>query len=353
MKRAFITGVTGQDGAYLAEYLLRQQYQVYGGCRRSSSQTFWRLKELGVLDHERFSLIDHDLTDAGASVRAISQAKPDEVYNLGAQSFVRVSFDQPSTTAQISGLGAQNVMEAIRIVNPGIRMYQASSAEMFGKVQQTPQDESTPFYPRSPYGVAKLFAHWSAINYRESYDMFVSCGILFNHESPLRGPEFVTRKIALAAARIASGHREVLALGNMNARRDWGFSGDYVQGMHRMLQADSPDVFVMATGVNWSVREFTAWAFEAAGIDLVWEGEGVQEVARCARKGDVLVKVDPHHFRPAEVETLLGCPDYAEARLNWRPKVQAEQLAKLMVDADLARLSGSEPVLHPAALLAA
>ncbi|MGC1305300.1 MAG: GDP-mannose 4,6-dehydratase [Caulobacteraceae bacterium] len=336
-RTAFITGITGQDGAYLTALLLGKGYRVVGGHRRTSAQTFWRLAELGVLDHERLALLEHDLTDFSSSLRAISLAEPDEVYNLGAQSFVAVSFSQASTTAQISGLGAQTLMEAVRTIDPGIRFYQASSAEMFGKVQAVPQDEATPFYPRSPYGIAKLFAHWSAVNYREAHDMFVSSGILFNHESPLRGEEFVTRKIARAAARISLGRQGVVKLGNLDAKRDWGFAGEFVEGMWRMLQAGAPGTFVLATGATTTVRDFTALAFRAAGMEIAWEGAGLDEVGRCARSGREVVVVDKAFFRPAEVDALVGCPHKAEEVLGWRPKVSVSELAAMMVAADLAR----------------
>ncbi len=337
MKTAFISGITGQDGAYLAALLLTKGYRVFGGHRRTSSPSFWRLQELGVLDDERFTLLDHDLTDGGSSIRAINRAEPDEVYNLGAQSFVSVSFSEPSATAQISAIGALQLLEAVRIVNPQIRYYQASSAEMFGKVQAVPQDENTPFYPRSPYGFSKLFAHWATVNYRESYGMFASSGILFNHESPLRGPEFVTRKISLAAARIVLRQQSVLKLGNLDARRDWGFAGEFVEGMWRMLQADAPDSYVLATGVTTSVREFTSWAFAAAGINLRWIGEGIDEVGRCTATGRDLVVVDPSFYRPAEVDMLIGAPRKAQNELNWKAGLPVNELCRLMVEADIAR----------------
>ena len=278
MKIAFVTGVTGQDGAYLSRLLLEKGYKVFGGIRRLSSQNPWRLDELGVTQNKNFHLIDFDLTDPFNSLRVLNSVEPDEVYNLAAQSFVGVSFDQPYATAQITGLGALNLLEAIREVNPKIRYYQASTSEMFGKVQTIPQTETTPFYPRSPYGVAKLYAHWLTVNYRESYGIFASSGILFNHESPLRGLEFVTRKITHAAAMIKFGKQEVLELGNLNAKRDWGFAGDYVEGMWRMLQADQPDTFVLATNETTTVRDFVKWAFSYAGIDLLFKGSGLDEV---------------------------------------------------------------------------
>ena len=248
--KALITGITGQDGAYLAQLLLAQGYTVYGAFRRTSSVNFWRLQELGLLGHPGLHLVEYDLTDQGAAIALLHKLQPDEVYNLAAQSFVGVSFEQPATTAQITGVGALHLLEAIRLVNPKIRFYQASTSEMFGKVQAIPQSENTPFYPRSPYGVAKLYAHWMTVNYRESYGIFGASGILFNHESPLRGREFVTRKITDAVARITLGQQDVLELGNLDAQRDWGFAQEYVQGMWRMLQADTPDTFVLATGLQ-------------------------------------------------------------------------------------------------------
>ncbi len=341
MKTAFISGVTGQDGAYLSALLLAKGYRVFGGHRRSSSQTFWRLHELGVLSNESFSLVTHDLTDPGSSIRALSAAEPDEVYNLGAQSFVTVSFSEPATTAQISALGALHLLEAVRIVNPKIRYYQASSAEMFGKVQAVPQDEGTPFYPRSPYGFSKLFAHWSTVNYRESYGIFASSGILFNHESPLRGPEFVTRKITQAAARISLQQQSVLRLGNLDARRDWGFSGEFVEGMWRMLQAETPDTYVLATGVATTVRDFATAAFAAAGIELRWIGEGLSEVGRCVATGRDLVVVDKSFYRPAEVDALIGCPVKAFENLGWKASMTVDDLCRLMVKADIARAAAA------------
>ncbi|SKA32961.1 GDP-mannose 4,6-dehydratase [Consotaella salsifontis] len=341
-KRAFVSGVTGQDGAYLVRLLLSKGYKVAGGYRRTSAQTFWRLRELGVDTHENLTLVEHDLTDLGSNIRAIAAFEPDEIYNLAGQSFVAVSFKEPTTTAQISALGALQMLEASRIVNPRIRIYQASSAEMFGRVQAVPQDENTPFYPRSPYAVSKLFGHWSAINYRESYDMFVSSGILFNHESPLRGPEFVTRKISQAVARIASGLQTTLFLGNLDAKRDWGFAGDFVEGMWRMLQAEKPDTFVLATGTTSTVRDFATMAFAAADLDLEWRGEGDDEVGFCASMNRPLVRIQKALRRPAEVDLLLGSPRKAKEVLGWRPLVEVRELCRMMVHADLARETPNE-----------
>jgi len=269
MKKAIVTGITGQDGAYLADWLIKQGYVVFGAYRRTSSVNFWRLEELGIRDHDSLELLEHDLTDLGASIRLLQRTEATEVYNLAAQSFVGVSFDQPVTTAQITGIGALHLLEAIRIVSPQIRFYQASTSEMFGKVQAIPQKEDTPFYPRSPYGVAKLFAHWSSVNYRESYGMFCCSGILFNHESPLRGREFVTRKITDAVAKIALGKLDCVELGNLDAKRDWGYAKEYVQGMWKMLQADVPDDYVLATGRTETVRDFVSLAFKARGSPRV------------------------------------------------------------------------------------
>lgn len=339
MRKALITGITGQDGAYLAQLLLEKGYQVYGAVRRLSSQNLWRIEELGVAGHPNLQLVDFDLTDGGGALRIIDRCEPDEVYNLAAQSFVGVSFEQPVATAQITGLGATHLLEAIRTVNPKIRYYQASTSEMFGKVQEIPQTEKTPFWPRSPYGCAKLYAHWMTVNYRESYDIFGSCGILFNHESPLRGLEFVTRKITHAAAMIKAGKQEVLELGNLDAKRDWGYAGDYVEGMWRMLQADHPDVYVLATNVTTPVRDFVSMAFKAAGINLEFEGQGVNEVGIDVASGQKVVRVNPRFYRPAEVDLLLGNPAKAAKELGWVPQVGVEQLCNMMVNADRERVA--------------
>jgi GDPmannose 4,6-dehydratase len=337
MKSAIITGITGQDGAYLAELLLDKGYTVYGTYRRTSSVNFWRIEELGVDKHPNLHLVEYDLTDLGASIRLLETTGATEVYNLAAQSFVGVSFDQPVTTGHITGLGPVNLLEAIRIVNPAIRFYQASTSEMFGKVQAIPQIESTPFYPRSPYGVAKLYAHWMAINYRESYNIFASSGILFNHESPLRGREFVTRKITDSIAKIRLEKLDVLELGNMDAKRDWGFAKEYVEGMWRMLQADKPDTYVLATNRTETVRDFVSMAARAADFDLIWEGSAENEVAIDRKSGKPLVKVNPKFYRPAEVELLIGNPEKAMRELNWRPKTTLEELCGMMVEADIRR----------------
>ncbi len=336
-KRAVVTGVTGQDGAYLAELLLSKGYLVYGTYRRTSSVNFWRIEELGIQDHPNLRLVEYDLTDLGSSLVLMKEAKPDEVYNLAAQSFVGVSFNQPDATAQITGMGALHLLEAIRLTNPGIRFYQASTSEMFGKVQSIPQTEETPFYPRSPYGVAKLFAHWMTINYRESYDIFGCSGILFNHESPLRGREFVTRKITDGVAKIKLGKADVLELGNLGAKRDWGYAKEYVEGMWLMLQADTPDSFVLATNRTETVREFVDMAFKAAGYELRFEGEEQDEVGIDVKSGKTLLRVNPKFYRPAEVDLLIGNPARAKEKLGWAPKTTLEQLCTMMVEADLRR----------------
>ncbi|QTO55346.1 GDP-mannose 4,6-dehydratase [Duffyella gerundensis] len=336
-KIAIITGITGQDGAYLAELLLNKGYKVYGTYRRTSSVNFWRIEELGIKSNPSLHLVEHDLTDLSSSIRLLQESKATEVYNLAAQSFVGVSFDQPLTTAEITGIGPVNLLEAIRIVNPKVRFYQASTSEMFGKVQAIPQKEDTPFYPRSPYGVAKLYAHWMTINYRESYNIFASSGILFNHESPLRGQEFVTRKITDSVAKIKLGKLDVLELGNMDAKRDWGFAKEYVEGMWLMLQADEPDTFVLATNRTETVRDFVTMAFKAAGYQLRFEGKEENEVGVDATTGKVLVRVNPKFYRPAEVELLIGNPERAKKILGWEPKTSLEQLCDMMVKADLVR----------------
>jgi GDPmannose 4,6-dehydratase len=337
LKTAIITGITGQDGAYLAELLLDKGYTVYGTYRRTSSVNFWRIEELGVQDHPNLHLVEYDLTDLGTSIALVQKVQPDEIYNLAAQSFVGVSFDQPTTTAQITGIGAVNLLEAIRLINRKIRFYQASTSEMFGKVQAIPQVEDTPFYPRSPYGVAKLYAHWMTVNYRESYDIFGSSGILFNHESPLRGREFVTRKITDSVAKIKLGKLDVLELGNLDAKRDWGFAKEYVEGMWRMLQADQPDTFVLATNRTETVRDFVGMAFKGAGIEVAFKGEAEGETAVDVATGKTVMRVNPKFYRPAEVELLIGNPAKAKAQLGWEPQTTLEQLCQMMVEADMRR----------------
>lgn len=320
MKSALITGITGQDGAYLAKFLLDKGYKVYGLLARRATATTWRLAELNIL--EKIELLEGDLTDVTSIIRAIEIAEPNEFYNLGAQSFVGTSWKQPQLTAQSTGMGALNCLEAIRIINPKIKFYQASTSEMFGGMPEYPiQSETTPFHPRSPYGVAKLFAHWMTINYRESYDIFGCCGILFNHESPLRGIEFVTRKVTDAVARIKLGVQNDLHLGNIDAKRDWGFAGDYVEAMWLMLQQDKADTYVVATAKTTTVRDMCKIAFEHVGLDY-----------------EKYVVIDPAFYRPAEVDLLLGNPQKAREKLGWEAKTSLKELINMMVDADICRV---------------
>jgi len=337
MKKAIITGISGQDGAYLAQLLLEKGYTVYGTYRRTSSVNFWRIEELGIQAHPNLHLVEYDLTDLSTSIRLLQQTEATEVYNLAAQSFVGVSFDQPVTTGHITGIGPLNLLEAIRIVNPAIRFYQASTSEMFGKVQAIPQVESTPFYPRSPYGVAKLYAHWMTVNYRESYGIFGTSGILFNHESPLRGREFVTRKITDTVAKIKLRKQDVLELGNLDAKRDWGFAKEYVEGMWRMLQADTPDTYVLATNRTETVRDFVSMAFKAVDVELAWKGKDESEIGLDAATGKTVVRVNSKFYRPAEVDLLIGNPEKATRELGWKPETTLEQLCDMMVKADLRR----------------
>lgn len=334
MKKAVITGITGQDGAYLAQFLLEQGYQVYGWYRRTASLNFWRIMALGIKDHTNLFLEACDLTDLSSIIRLLAKIKPDEVYNLAAQSFVAVSFEQPVLTTEVSAIGPLNILEAIRIINPETRFYQASTSEMFGKVQAVPQSEKTPFYPRSPYAVAKLYAHWITINYRESWNIFAASGILFNHESPLRGTEFVTRKITAAVAHIFHGRQTVLELGNLDVKRDWGYAREYVAGMWKMLQTDKPDTYVLATGRTESIRYFCELAFRARDIEIIWEGEGEQEFGRNRANNKVVVRVNPQFFRPAEVDLLIGDAKKANEELDWQPRTSLETLCQLMVDSD-------------------
>ena len=339
MKTAIITGISGQDGAYLAELLLNKGYKVYGTYRRTSSVNFWRIEEIGISGNPNLFLVEYDITDLSSSIRLLQKTEATEVYNLAAQSFVGVSFDQPVTTAEITGIGPLNLLEAIRIVNPKIRFYQASTSEMFGKVQAVPQVEDTPFYPRSPYGVAKLYAHWITVNYRESYDIFGCSGILFNHESPLRGREFVTRKITDSVAKVKLGKLDCFELGNLDPKRDWGFAKEYVEGMWRMLQADEPETYVLATNRTETVRDFVLMAFKAAEIDVEFSGKEENEVAIDTATGKTVMRVNPRFYRPAEVDLLIGNPEKATKKLGWRPGTSLERLCKMMVDADLARNS--------------
>jgi len=318
-KHALITGVTGQDGAYLSRFLLDKGYSVHGVVARRGSDTLWRLRELDVLD--KIEIIDADLIDLSSMIRALEKTEAEEIYNLAAQSFVATSWGQPLLTAEVTAVGALRMLEAVRIVNPKAHFYQASSSEMFGKIREPIQDESTPFYPRSPYGVSKLFAHWSTVNYRESFNLHASSGILFNHESPLRGIEFVTRKVTDAVARIHLGKQKELRLGNLDAQRDWGFAGDYVEAMWMMLQQSEADDYVVATGTTTSVREMCRIAFAYVGLNF-----------------EDYVFVDPRFYRPAEVDVLIGNPTKAKARLDWNPKTSLESLIQMMVDADIRRV---------------
>ena len=337
MKTALITGITGQDGAYLAQLLLEKGYRVVGAYRRTSSTNFWRIEELGIGGHPQLELVEFDLTDMGAAIRLLEKHRVGEIYNLAAQSFVGVSFDQPVTTTQITGVGALYLLEAIRVVDPAIRFYQASTSEMFGKVQAVPQCEDTPFHPRSPYGVAKLYAHWITVNYRESYGLFGASGILFNHESPLRGREFVTRKITDGVAKIRLGKLDVLELGNLDARRDWGYAKEYVDGMWRMLQAEQPETYVLATQRTESVRDFASLAFAAADMAIEWHGSGADEYGRDARSGKTVVRINPRFHRPAEVDLLIGDAGKAKRQLGWSAETSLESLCRMMVEADLRR----------------
>lgn len=336
-KIALITGITGQDGAYLAELLLSKDYLVYGTYRRTSSVNFWRINELGICANQNLKLIEYDLTDLSSSIRLLEKTQAKEVYNLAAQSFVGVSFDQPITTAEITGIGPVNLLEAIRIVNPKIRFYQASTSEMFGKVQAIPQVESTPFYPRSPYGIAKLYAHWMTVNYRESYELFASSGILFNHESPLRGQEFVTRKITDSLAKIIVGKLDVLELGNLDAKRDWGYAKEYVEGMWKMLQVEKSDTYVLSTNRTETVRDFVTMSAKHAGFNIVWSGSAENEIGIDEFTGKTIVKVNPAFYRPAEVELLIGNSEKAKKELDWEAKTSLEELSRIMVKADIER----------------
>lgn len=351
MKKALITGVTGQDGSYLAEFLLEKGYEVHGIIRRSSSYNLDRIESLvneeieGLNNQENFHLHYGDITDTSNVIRLISEIRPDEIYNLGAQSHVKVSFDVPEYTADVDGVGTLRILEAVRILGltETTRIYQASTSELYGKVQEVPQKETTPFYPRSPYGVAKIYGFWITKNYRESYDMFAVNGILFNHESERRGETFVTRKITLAAARIAQEKQETLYLGNLDSLRDWGYAKDYVECMWLILQHDKPEDFVIATGEMHTVREFTTLAFKHVGIELEWVGEGVEEKGIDKTTGKVLVAVDPKFFRPAEVEQLLGDPTKAKTLLGWNPtKTSFEELVRIMVDEDMKKVEKEE-----------
>ncbi len=331
MKNALITGITGQDGSYLAELLLEKGYNVYGIWRRKATVDYGNIAHL----KDKITLIYADMTDSVSLVTAMKISQADEVYNLAAQSFVSASWDTPIGTADINAIGVTNMLEAIRIVKPEARFYQASTSEMFGLVQETPQKETTPFYPRSPYGVAKLYGHWITKNYRESYNMFACSGILFNHESERRGLEFVTRKITDAAVRISLGLQEYVELGNLDAKRDWGHSKDYVRAMWLMLQQDTPDDYVIATNETRTVREFAETAFRCVGIDIEWQGSGIDEIGINKANGKTIIKINPSFFRPAEVDFLLGNPEKAENQLKWKREISFSELVERMVKNDL------------------
>ena len=340
MKKALITGITGQDGAYLAEYLMKKGYEVHGIKRRSSSFNTARVDHLYKDPHEpdvQFFMHYGDLTDATNLIRIIQDIQPDEIYNLAAQSHVKVSFETPEYTANADALGTLRLLEAIRMLGleEKTKFYQASTSEIFGKVQEIPQTEKTPFYPRSPYGVAKLYAYWITVNYREAYNMFACNGILFNHESPIRGETFVTRKITRAVARIKLGMQDKLFLGNLDASRDWGYAGDYVKAMWLMLQQDEPDDYIIATGESHTVREFTEKAFKEVGIGIEWKGEGIEEIGLDDKNGRVIVEIDPRYFRPTEVDYLQGDASKAKEKLGWEPEITFDELVSMMVKEDL------------------
>jgi GDPmannose 4,6-dehydratase len=346
-KTALITGVTGQDGAYLAQILLEKGYEVHGVKRRSSSFNTGRIENIYQdphVENARFHLHYGDMTDSTNLIRIVQETRPDEVYNLAAQSHVQVSFETPEYTANSDALGTLRLLEAIRILKmeDGCRFYQASTSELYGLVQEVPQRETTPFYPRSPYAAAKLYAYWIVVNYREAYGMHASNGILFNHESPLRGETFVTRKITRAAAAISLGKQDKLYLGNLDAKRDWGHAREYARGMWMMLQQDTPDDYVLATGVTTPVRDFVEWAFADAGIELAWEGSGIDEKGRCTKTGNVLVEVDSRYFRPTEVDLLIGDPTKAREQLGWIPETSVRDLCREMVEADLLVMQTAE-----------
>lgn len=336
MKRVFITGVTGQDGAFLSKLLLEKGYEVYGGVRRTSTLNTWRLEFLGIKDKVKF--VDFDLLEYSNIFQTIKDIKPDEFYNLAAQSFVGTSFKQPILTTDTDGMGVLRILDALKTLSPETKFYQASTSEMFGLVQEVPQTENTPFYPRSPYGVAKLMAHWMTVNYRESYNMFAVSGILFNHESELRGPEFVTRKVTMHVAKRYLGSKDVLQIGNMDSKRDWGYAKEYVEGMYLMLQQDRPDTYILATGQTTSIREFIKKAFEVIDIDIQWGGKGVDEKGYDKKTGELLVEVNPEFYRPAEVDLLIGDTSMAESKLGWKAETKYDKLAKLMVESDIALL---------------
>jgi GDPmannose 4,6-dehydratase len=333
MKKALITGIRGQDGAYLAELLLKNNYEVYGADRRSGESSNWRLKELKIED--RINIVHMDLLELTNIINVIKEIQPDEVYNLAAQSFVKTSFDQPLLSSNIDAMGVLRVIETLREFCPDAKFYQASTSEMFGNVNESPQSENTPFYPRSPYGVAKLFGHWITVNYRESYDMFACSGILFNHESPLRGLEFVTRKLTHGIARIKHGLQDKIVVGNLESKRDWGYAPEYVEAMWLMLQQDKPDDFVIATGEHHSVREFVEASCHEVGIDIQWKGKGLDEKGFDSDTGNVIVEIDKRYFRPSEVDSLLGDPTKAKEMLGWNPQTSFNDLVSEMAREDL------------------
>lgn len=336
-KSALITGITGQDGAYLANLLLHQGYRVYGAMRSTSSRDCWRLRALNI--EKKIEFVHFELAEESNITRIINRLQVDEIYNLGAQSSVPVAFEQPIYTAEVDGVGACRILEALRLCSQHTKFYQASSSEMFGKVRESPQTETTPFHPRSPYAVAKLYAYWITVNYREAYDLFTCSGILFNHESPLRGPEFVTRKCTIGLAEIRHGIGRALKVGNLDAKRDWGFAGDYVAGIWAMLQAAQPDDYVLATGKTWAVRDFIAKAACALDFDIQWEGRGDREVGIDRKSGKRLIQVDPKLYRPAEVDVLLGNPQKAVSQLGWRSRTTFDQLVEMMARADNDRVA--------------
>lgn len=344
MKKALITGITGQDGSYLAEFLLEKGYAVHGVIRRSSSSNLSRIGHIcdGPLLGKRLFLHEGDLTDSSSLKSIMEEVKPDEIYNLGAMSDVKISFGTPEYTADVGGIGALRLLEAMRAICPQSRFYQASTSELFGKVQTVPQNEKTPFYPRSPYGVAKLYAYWAVVNYREAYGMYACNGVLFNHESPRRGEKFVSRKITLAVAKIKLGLQEKLVLGNLDSRRDWGYAKDFIEGMWLMLQQEKPEDFVLATGQATTVRKFIELAFEQVDIKIIWEGKEMNEKGRDAKTGKVLVECSPEFYRPSEVDFLLGDFTKAKKQLGWTPRTSLEELVALMIKADLALVGQKE-----------
>lgn len=335
MKNVLITGITGQDGVYLAKLLLEKGYSVFGCSRRISNRQSWRLQKIGLSGHPNFKTFEIDITDFADCMRAVRDVEPDEIYNLAAQSYVKLSFDQPIGTSNVTGLGALNLLEVIKNYNTNIKFYQASTSEMFGEVVEIPQSEATPFVPQSPYAVAKLYAHWMTRNYSNAYNIFGSTGILFNHESPIRGEEFVTRKITLGVANLLCGNQSILELGNLNAKRDWGFAPEYVEGMWRILQHDEPDDFVLATGTTHSIRSFLELTFKTAEWDVIFEGHGIHEAVYDKKTGRKLVQVNAEHFRAAEVDLLVGNAKKAKDLLGWEYQTSLEDLVGIMFKSDL------------------